>query len=222
MGESAAASHARGPASPCHRHRRARPRGLACARRFPGAARETPRSMDLADRIDSSHAALLAANRLDLASAAKSAGLAAAQVDRLTLTPGAPRAPCRVRAPGRGAARPARGGAGGVDPPERAHAAQGPRADRRHRRHLRGAAERHGRLRRPLPEERQRLDPARRQGDLRDQQGARRPDRAVAGRRRACRPTRCSSSRRPTGPRWRPSSGSTPTSTASSRAAARG
>ena len=42
--------------------------------------------VDLAGRIDRSHGALTAANRLDLA-AAQENGLSAAQVDRLTLTP---------------------------------------------------------------------------------------------------------------------------------------
>jgi glutamate-5-semialdehyde dehydrogenase len=63
---------------------RARAASLALAV-SPAAARNAALS-DLADRIDRSHAALLAANALDLSAAAAN-GLAAAQVDRLTLSP---------------------------------------------------------------------------------------------------------------------------------------
>ncbi len=63
---------------------RARAASLALAV-SPGSARNAA-LMDLADRIERSHGALLASNALDLASA-KAGGLAPAQVDRLTLTP---------------------------------------------------------------------------------------------------------------------------------------
>ena len=52
----------------------------------PGEARNAA-LLDLARRIDGAHGAILAANLRDLA-AAKANGLSAAEVDRLTLTPG--------------------------------------------------------------------------------------------------------------------------------------
>ncbi len=63
---------------------RARAASLALAV-SPASARNAALT-DLAGRIDRSHAALLAANKLDLASAGAN-GLGPAQVDRLTLTP---------------------------------------------------------------------------------------------------------------------------------------
>src|SRR5580700_10032181 len=64
---------------------RARAASLALAV-SPARARNAA-LLDLAGRIDRSHAALLEANRLDLAGA-QASGLTPAEIDRLTLTPG--------------------------------------------------------------------------------------------------------------------------------------
>ena len=151
-----------------------------------------------AELLRSGQRALAEANARDLA-AAPQFGLTDAQIDRLRLTPKVDRSrwPAALEEV---AALPDPIGEviESIDPPQRPGSAQGPRAAGRRVLHLRIAAQRDGRRRRHLRQERQRRDPARRQGSGPLEPGHRR----AAGRgrrtRSACPPTPCSWSTRPT------------------------
>ena len=139
---------------------RARPRA---SWRSPPPRPRTPRCAAAAREIRAQTAAILAANRKDLA-AAKAAGTTAAFLDRLTLDSK------RIEAMAKGleeiAALPDPVGSviARWTAAQRARHRARARAARRRRHHLREPPQRDGRRRRAVPQGRQRRDPARRLG----------------------------------------------------------
>ena len=163
-------------------------------------AKKNAALLAIADALEAQAATVLAANAKDIA-AGRAKGLSEALLDRLLLNEKRLAALADRHAPRRHAARSGRRGIRWPRAAQRDAAVQAAHPHRRHRRDLRGAAERHHRHRHPLPQDRQRGDPARGQRDVPQQPGAHASDPGRAGRAPASRRPRCRRSPTPTG-RW--------------------